>query len=78
MLAVNLHVKNVPPALHERLRCHARDRNRTMDEVVLAAIVHELERREWAGRLATRPETDLGVTAASLLEDARRRRPSAR
>ena len=37
-----------------------------------AAVEHELERREWAERFATRPETDLGVTAASLVEEARR------
>lgn len=69
---MNLQVKNVPSALHERLRRHAGVRNRTIGEVVLAAVEHELERQEWAERFATRPETDLGVTAASLLEEARR------
>ena len=69
---MNLQVKNVPPALHERLRRHARVRNRTIGEVVLAAVEHELERREWAERFATRPEPDLGVTPASLVEVARR------
>ena len=69
---MNLQVKNVPPALHERLRRHARARKRTIGEVVLAAVEHELERREWSERFATRPDTDLGTTAASLLEEARR------
>ena len=72
MRVMNLQVKNVPSALHERLRHHARVRNRTIGEVVLAAVEHELERQEWAERFATRSETDLGVTAASLLEEARR------
>ncbi|MDD9988305.1 MAG: hypothetical protein OXQ31_18665 [Spirochaetaceae bacterium] len=72
MPVMNLQVKNVPSALHERLRRHARVRNRTIGEVVLAAVEHELERQEWAERFATRSETDLGVTPASLLEEARR------
>ena len=58
--------------LHERLRKHARARKRTIGEVVLAAVEHELERQEWSERFATRPETDLGTTAAALLEEARR------
>ena len=68
---MNLQVRNVPPELHERLRRHARARNRSMGEVVLDAVEHELARQEWHERFARRPVTDLGVTAASLLEEAR-------
>lgn len=71
---MNLQVKNVPSGLHERLRRHARARNRSMGEVVLEAVEHELARQEWHERFARRPVTDLGVTAASLIDQARRER----
>ena len=69
---MNLHIRNVSPALYERLSHHARVHNRTIDAVVLAAAERELQRREWAERFATRSETDLGVAAASLLKEVRR------
>ena len=39
-----------------------------MSAVALTAIERELARWEWRKRLAQRPETDLGVEAATLLE----------
>ena len=63
----NLQVRNVPDDLHQRLRRHARESKRTMRAAVLAAIERELARWEWRERLAQRPETDLGVEAATLL-----------
>ena len=38
------------------------------------AIERELARREWHERLAHRPTTDLGVSAASLLKQERQQR----
>ena len=70
----NLQIKNMPDTLHERLRRHARENNCTMRAVVLAAIERELARWEWRKRLDLRPETDLGVEAAQLLEEERTRR----
>lgn len=67
----NLQVKNVPEHLHERLRRYAVERHRTLSEVVLEALEHELARCEWRRRLAERPEGELGVTAASLLAEER-------
>jgi plasmid stability protein len=67
----NLQVKNIPDTLHQRLRCYAREHKCTLSDVVLMAIEHELARREWHERLAHRPTTDLGVSAASLLEQER-------
>ena len=67
----NLQVRNVPNALHERLRLHARESNRSMSAAVLDAIERELARWEWQERLAQRPETDLGVEAATLLATER-------
>lgn len=74
----NLQVKNIPDALHERLRRCARDSNRTMSAVVLAALERELARREWRDRLAGRPATDLGGSASALLAEARSARDAQR
>jgi hypothetical protein len=41
---------------------------------VLVAIERELDRRQWHERLAKRPSTHLGVSAASLLEKERQQR----
>ena len=70
----NLQVRNVPEALHERLRAHAHKRSCSMSTAVLDAIERELARWEWRDRLADRPKTDLGTDAATLLADMRRLR----
>ena len=67
----NLQVRNMPDALHERLRRHAREHDRTMSAVVLAAVERELARWEWQERMAQRPTTDLGAETATLLEEER-------
>ena len=67
----NLQVKNVPGALHERLRRHARENNITISETVLTAVERELAMWEWRTRLAQRPKTDLGMGAAVLLQEER-------
>ena len=70
----NLQVKNVPDALHERLRRHARDNNCTISAAVLTAVERELARWEWRKRLAQRPKTDLGVDVVTLIREERRLR----
>ena len=67
----NLQVRNIPDALHERLRRFARSNNSTMSAFVLSALERELASREWQERLALRPKTDLGVEAATLLAEER-------
>jgi len=67
----HLQVKNISDSLHERLRRYARGTNRTLGASVLAAVERELEAWEWPKRLAQRPETDLGVDAATLVAEAR-------
>ena len=67
----HLLVKNVPDSLHDRLRCFARETNRTLSAAVLSAVERELEAWEWRKRLAGRSETDLGVDAATLIAEAR-------
>ena len=67
----NLQVKNIPDALHDRLRSYARESNSTISATVLAAVERELARWEWRKHLALRPETDLGIEAAALLREER-------
>jgi len=69
-----LQVKNVPEALHQRLRRYAQEHKCTLGDVVLRALERELARYEWHERLAQRPTTDLGDSAASLLEQERQQR----
>ncbi len=45
-----------------------------MSAAVLEAIEHELASWEWRERLASHPETDLGIDAAALIAEARRER----
>ena len=67
----NLQVRNVPDELYQRLRKHVDENSCTMRAVVLAAIERELIHREWQENLAQRPETHLGIDAATLLAEER-------
>ena len=68
---MNLKIENVSSDMYERLCNFARARNRDVSEVVLDAVERELARYEWLDRHACHPGVDLGVAAASLLEDER-------
>jgi len=70
----NLQVKNLPEALHARLRRYARQRHQTLSDFARAALEREVSRYEWQERLAQRPPTDLGISAAALLEEERAQR----
>jgi hypothetical protein len=72
----NIQVKNVPEKLHNRLRRYAREEDCTLGEIVLDAIEREVARREWRKRFSGRPSTQLGSSAAELLEQERRERDS--
>ena len=67
----NLQVKNIPDALHDRLRAYARESNSTIGEAVLLAVERELAGWEWRKRLAQRHQTDLGIEATELLWEER-------
>lgn len=69
-----LQVKNVPDSLYKRLKRQAKKADETLSDVILEAIEKELKRREWRERFTKRPSSDLGVSAASLLEEERRER----
>jgi plasmid stability protein len=70
----NLQVKNRPEALHERLRSFAQKHHRTISDVALEALEREMARQEWKEKLSQRPATDIGDSAASLLEQERQQR----
>jgi plasmid stability protein len=70
----NLQVKNVPEILHERLRRYAEKHHRTISDITLEALEREITRSEWHERHSQRPTTDLGGSAASLLEQERQQR----
>jgi len=70
----NVQVKNLPDALHERLRDYSRKHQRTISDIVLEAIEREVARNEWHDRISRRPATDLGDAATSLLEQERQQR----
>ena len=70
----NIQVKNIPEKLHNRLRRYAREQESTLSEIVLEAIQREVARREWHKRFSGRPLTQLGSSAAELLEQERRQR----
>ncbi len=70
----NLQVKNVPEALHKRLRLCARKRNCTLSDFVLEALKRELARSAFHERLKKRPPVDLGASATLPLEEERRER----
>jgi plasmid stability protein len=70
----NLQVKNIPDSLHQRLRRYVRKHGLTLSDFVLEAIKRELSRSEWLERLSKRSMTDLGISAAALLEQERQQR----
>jgi plasmid stability protein len=69
-----LQVKNVPEALHRRIRAHARRRGRTLRDFLLDAVVREVEREEFRARLARRAPVELGRSAARSLDEVRAER----
>ena len=72
----HIQVKNIPEKLHNRLRRYAREQDCTLGEIILEAIEREVARREWHKRFSGRPSTQLGISAAELLEQERRQRDS--
>lgn len=67
----NLQIKNLPDDLHQLLRDYAQEEHRTISDIALEALEREVARREWRKKHAQRPATDLGISAASLLEQER-------
>jgi plasmid stability protein len=70
----NIQVKNVPAALHRKLRAHARRQGRTLRDLVLQAVQREVAHLEFVERLAHRSSVDLGHRAARSLDETRAER----
>ncbi len=66
-----LQIKNMSKSLHRRLRRYTQKQHCTLSDFACESIEKELARREFHERLARRPQTDLGVSAAALLAEAR-------
>ncbi len=67
-----LQIKNMSESLHRRLRRYVQKQHCTLSDFACEAIEKELARCEFHERLARRPKTDLGISAAALLEEERR------
>ena len=67
----NLQVKNVPDALHRKIRAYAQRSGRTVRDVVLDAVRRYIDDEEFRARLAKRSRVDLGRPAARTLEEMR-------
>jgi hypothetical protein len=70
----NFQVKDVPEALHRKLRRCAKRRRTTMRELILAAVEREVSHDEFVARLERRRRVDLGRPAADFLREVRRER----
>lgn len=70
----NLQLKNISEDLHRQLREVAAQERTTISDVVLRAIQYELARKGWVAAFRERAVTELGVSAAELLEEARAER----
>lgn len=67
----NLQVKNVPEGVHRRIRSYAERQGRTVRDVVLEAILREIQRDEFRRRLEKRRPVDLGRPAARTVDEVR-------
>lgn len=67
----NLQVKDVPETLHRKIRAEAKRSGRTIRDLVLTAVVHEIDRKEFRARLARRAPVELGHPAAQTLDEVR-------
>lgn len=72
-----LQVRNVPDALHRRLKMRAASRGQTLTDYVLETLERadrEPSIDEWLAALRKLPETTLTVSTADLIRDARAQR----
>ncbi len=70
----NLQVKNLPEALHRKLRRFARQDGRPLRDLVLGALLREIADREFRERLKTREPVELPRGAGRSLDEARAER----
>ena len=72
-----IQIRNVPEALHRRLKARAAMEGVSMSRYVLREIERSLERptrREWLETVASQPERVLNPSPAEILREERGRR----
>jgi len=67
----DLRVSEMPEELHRRIRRYAKRHGLAIRDVVLEAVRREMSRKELLERLLSRDPVDLGMPAASLLDEVR-------
>ena len=72
----NLQVKNVPDAVHRKIRSFAERRGRTVRDFVLDAVLREIEREEFRARFGNIDHVPEG--AMPKPRSAKVRRPAKR
>lgn len=70
----NLQVKNVPDALHRKIRQLAEREGKTVRDVVLEAVDRAVLRSAWHERHRRRTRVSLGEPAATSVEEIRSQR----
>ena len=74
----NLQVKNIPVALHRKIRAFAKRRGKTVRDLVLDVLKRTIEQEEFRQHLRTRTPVELVRPAADVLEEARDERDAER
>jgi antitoxin FitA len=76
-MSAMIQIRNVPEALHRKLKARAALLGRSLSDYLLEGIAELAERpsvEEWRARLASRPPLDLGRETVELLRAERETR----
>ena len=76
-MTMMIQIRDVPEALHRRLKARAALEGVSMSRFVLREIERALERpsrREWIEAIRSQPEVELDMSPADILRDQRNRR----
>ena len=76
-MTMMIQIRDVPEALHRRLKARAALEGMSMSRFVLREIERALERpsrREWIEAIRSQPEVELDISPADILRDQRNRR----
>jgi hypothetical protein len=70
----DLHVKNLPDDIHERLREFARYKHWPISWAVITALEREVTRWEWEKDFKKAPKTPYNINVAEIMREERDRR----
>ena len=76
-MTMMIQIRDVPEALHRRLKARPALEGVSMSRFVLREIERALERpsrREWIEAIRSQPEVELDISPADILRDQRNRR----